>query len=78
MDSGRGAGSSSYFRLEFCRYFLVTSKDSMKLSRTFCFALVVMACVIVSTSGCDRRPRPYGGLPLDKEAAPIDPQSNNQ
>jgi hypothetical protein len=57
---------------------LVTSKDLMKLSRTFYLALVVMACVIVSTSGCDRRPRPYGGIPLDKGAAPIDPQSNNK
>ena len=60
------------------RYFFVTSKDSMKLSRTFCFALVVMACVIVSTSGCDRRPQPYAGIPLDKGAEPINPESNNK
>lgn len=60
------------------RYFFVTSKDSMKLSRTFYLALVVMACVIVSTSGCDRRPQPYAGIPLDKDAAPINPESNNK
>ena len=63
---------------EYGHYFFVTSKDSMKLSRTFYLALVVMACVIVSTSGCDRRPQPYAGIPLDKGAEPINPESNNK
>lgn len=37
-----------------------------------------MACVIVSTSGCDRRPKPYAGLESDKAAEAVDAHSHNQ
>ena len=50
----------------------------MKLSRTFCLALTVMACVIVSTSGCERRPQPYAGIPLDNAKEAVDPQTINK
>jgi hypothetical protein len=50
----------------------------MKLTRTFYFALVMMACVVMSTSGCERRPRPYGGLKNDKQQQAVDPHINNQ
>lgn len=59
-------------------YFLVNSKDRMKFSRTFCLALLVMACVIVSTSGCERRPQPYAGIPMDNAKEAVDPQATYQ
>lgn len=54
-------------------------KDPMKVSRTFFAALVLMACVLASVSGCERRPRPYAGFKEDKSAQqPIDPHSQNK
>lgn len=50
----------------------------MKLSRTFCLALVVMSCVIVSVSGCERRPQPYAGIPLDNAKEAVNPQIVNK
>jgi hypothetical protein len=51
----------------------------MKVSRTFFAALVLMAFVLASVSGCERRPRPYAGFKEDKTAQqPIDPHSQNK
>jgi hypothetical protein len=78
MDDGSRGSPRDAQQLERAHYFLVKLKDRMKLSRAFCFALTVMACVIVSTSGCDRRPQPYAGIPLDNAKEAVDPQIVNK